>query len=110
MAAVGRSHHVDVDPHSVWLEPLVFASALLRYGTEAVMIFFVVSGFVIHLVTRACVLSELVPALPFTSSVVVCYPVWLTGAWLAEWLLQMRVRVSLVASMHRRVPGFEAAA
>ena len=36
-------------PHSPWLEPIVFASASLRYGREAVMIFFVLSGFFIHL-------------------------------------------------------------
>ena len=36
-------------PHAKWLEPLVFASAALRYGREAVMVFFVLSGFFIHL-------------------------------------------------------------
>jgi peptidoglycan/LPS O-acetylase OafA/YrhL len=36
-------------PHSRWLEPVVYASASLRYGREAVMIFFVLSGFFIHL-------------------------------------------------------------
>lgn len=36
-------------PHSRWLEPIVYASALLRYGREAVMVFFVLSGFFIHL-------------------------------------------------------------
>jgi peptidoglycan/LPS O-acetylase OafA/YrhL len=36
-------------PHSRWLEPLVYSSALVRYGREAVMIFFVLSGFFIHL-------------------------------------------------------------
>lgn len=36
-------------PHSAWLEPLVFASASFRYGREAVMVFFALSGFFIHL-------------------------------------------------------------
>ena len=36
-------------PHAKWLEPVVFASASLRYGREAVMVFFVLSGFFIHL-------------------------------------------------------------
>lgn len=36
-------------PHAIWLEPIVFASATLKFGREAVMIFFVLSGFFIHL-------------------------------------------------------------
>ena len=36
-------------PHAAWLEPIVYASALVRYGREAVMVFFVLSGFFIHL-------------------------------------------------------------
>lgn len=36
-------------PHSAWLEPVVFGSAALRYGREAVMVFFALSGFFIHL-------------------------------------------------------------
>ena len=36
-------------PHARWLEPVVYASALVRYGREAVMVFFVLSGFFIHL-------------------------------------------------------------
>jgi peptidoglycan/LPS O-acetylase OafA/YrhL len=36
-------------PHQRWLEPVVYASASLRYGREAVMVFFVLSGFFIHL-------------------------------------------------------------
>jgi len=36
-------------PHQRWLEPIVYASASLRYGREAVMVFFVLSGFFIHL-------------------------------------------------------------
>jgi peptidoglycan/LPS O-acetylase OafA/YrhL len=36
-------------PHSRWLEPIVYASASFRYGREAVMVFFVLSGFFIHL-------------------------------------------------------------
>jgi peptidoglycan/LPS O-acetylase OafA/YrhL len=36
-------------PHARWLEPVVHASASVRYGREAVMVFFVLSGFFIHL-------------------------------------------------------------
>jgi peptidoglycan/LPS O-acetylase OafA/YrhL len=36
-------------PHARWLEPIVYGSASLRYGREAVMVFFVLSGFFIHL-------------------------------------------------------------
>ena len=36
-------------PHARVFEPLVYASAALRYGREAVMVFFVLSGFFIHL-------------------------------------------------------------
>lgn len=36
-------------PHAAWLEPVVYASAGLRFGREAVMVFFVLSGFFIHL-------------------------------------------------------------
>jgi peptidoglycan/LPS O-acetylase OafA/YrhL len=36
-------------PHSPWLEPVVYAFASFRYGREAVMVFFVLSGFFIHL-------------------------------------------------------------
>jgi peptidoglycan/LPS O-acetylase OafA/YrhL len=36
-------------PHGVLAVPLVYASASLRYGREAVMVFFVLSGFFIHL-------------------------------------------------------------
>ncbi|MHC5757589.1 acyltransferase family protein [Nostoc sp.] len=36
-------------PHSWYAEILVYASASLRYGHEAVIIFFVLSGFFIHL-------------------------------------------------------------
>lgn len=36
-------------PHAIWEIPFVYASALLRFGHEAVMVFFVLSGFFIHL-------------------------------------------------------------
>ena len=36
-------------PHSRWQEPIAYASAAFRYGREAVMVFFVLSGFFIHL-------------------------------------------------------------
>ena len=36
-------------PHETWAVPIVFASGLLRYGREAVIVFFVLSGFFIHL-------------------------------------------------------------
>jgi peptidoglycan/LPS O-acetylase OafA/YrhL len=36
-------------PHRRWMEPMVFASATVRYGHEAVMVFYVLSGFFIHL-------------------------------------------------------------
>jgi peptidoglycan/LPS O-acetylase OafA/YrhL len=36
-------------PHAPWQEPLVYASAIFRYGREAVLIFFALSGFFIHL-------------------------------------------------------------
>ena len=36
-------------PHSAIAEPFVYASAAFRYGREAVMIFFALSGFFIHL-------------------------------------------------------------
>jgi peptidoglycan/LPS O-acetylase OafA/YrhL len=36
-------------PHARWLEPVAYASASVRYGREAVMVFFVLSGFFIHL-------------------------------------------------------------
>ncbi|MEH1965206.1 MULTISPECIES: acyltransferase family protein [unclassified Nostoc] len=42
---IGWSQH----PHSWYAEILVYASASLRYGHEAVIIFFVLSGFFIHL-------------------------------------------------------------
>jgi peptidoglycan/LPS O-acetylase OafA/YrhL len=35
-------------PHSLWVKALVYASSSLRYGHEAVMVFFVLSGFFIH--------------------------------------------------------------
>ena len=35
--------------HAVWEVPLAYASASLRFGNEAVMVFFVLSGFFIHL-------------------------------------------------------------
>lgn len=35
--------------HAAWEWPLAYASALLRFGREAVMVFFVLSGFFIHL-------------------------------------------------------------
>ena len=35
--------------HNLWANLIVYASASLRYGHEAVMIFFVLSGFFIHL-------------------------------------------------------------
>lgn len=38
-------------PHATWLEPIVYAGASLRYGREAVMCFFVLSGFFIHMKT-----------------------------------------------------------
>jgi peptidoglycan/LPS O-acetylase OafA/YrhL len=38
-------------PHAAWLEPIVYAGASLRYGREAVMCFFVLSGFFIHMKT-----------------------------------------------------------
>lgn len=36
-------------PHDTWAVPLVYGSGLLRYGREAVIVFFVLSGFFIHL-------------------------------------------------------------
>jgi peptidoglycan/LPS O-acetylase OafA/YrhL len=36
-------------PHPVWQEALVYASGAFRYGREAVLIFFALSGFFIHL-------------------------------------------------------------
>lgn len=36
-------------PHAAWLEPIVYATGVVRYGREAVMVFFVLSGFFIHL-------------------------------------------------------------
>ncbi len=36
-------------PHADWQEPLVYASGAFRYGREAVLIFFALSGFFIHL-------------------------------------------------------------
>lgn len=36
-------------PHACWELPLAYASAGLRFGHEAVMVFFVLSGFFIHL-------------------------------------------------------------
>ncbi len=36
-------------PHSFWEIPLAYGSTLLRFGHEAVMVFFVLSGFFIHL-------------------------------------------------------------
>lgn len=36
-------------PHEAWQEPLVYASGIFRYGREAVLIFFALSGFFIHL-------------------------------------------------------------
>ncbi len=36
-------------PHAAWAVPLVYGSASLRFGREAVMVFFVLSGFFIHL-------------------------------------------------------------
>ncbi len=36
-------------PHSAWEWALAYVSATLRYGYEAVMVFFVLSGFFIHL-------------------------------------------------------------
>lgn len=36
-------------PHSWWEAPLAYGSAAFRYGHEAVMVFFVLSGFFIHL-------------------------------------------------------------
>lgn len=44
----GHSHWM-AQPHARWLEPVVYASASLRFGREAVMVFFVLSGFFIHL-------------------------------------------------------------
>jgi peptidoglycan/LPS O-acetylase OafA/YrhL len=35
--------------HSAWEVPLAYGSAALRYGNDAVMVFFVLSGFFIHL-------------------------------------------------------------
>jgi peptidoglycan/LPS O-acetylase OafA/YrhL len=35
--------------HELWAVPLVYMSAFLRFGREAVMVFFVLSGFFIHL-------------------------------------------------------------
>jgi peptidoglycan/LPS O-acetylase OafA/YrhL len=35
--------------HSMWEVPIAYASALLRFGHEAVMVFFALSGFFIHL-------------------------------------------------------------
>lgn len=36
-------------PHARIVEPIVYASAAFRYGRQAVMVFFVLSGFFIHL-------------------------------------------------------------
>jgi peptidoglycan/LPS O-acetylase OafA/YrhL len=49
-------------PHSGWESLLAYASASLRYGHEAVMIFFVLSGFFIHL--RAAQLPRQTPDAP----------------------------------------------
>jgi peptidoglycan/LPS O-acetylase OafA/YrhL len=49
-------------PHAAWLVPITFASASVRYGREAVMVFFVLSGFFIHL--RFAQRTSEQPALP----------------------------------------------
>ncbi len=36
-------------PHAMWEVPLAYASAVFRYGREAVLVFFALSGFFIHL-------------------------------------------------------------
>jgi len=38
----------SASPHAVWEIPISYAGALLRYGHEAVMVFFLLSGFFIH--------------------------------------------------------------
>lgn len=40
-------------PHESWEIPIAFGSAAFRYGHEAVMVFFVLSGFFIHLQAAA---------------------------------------------------------
>lgn len=44
----GHSAWMSV-PHEAWQVPLVYASAFFRFGREAVLVFFVLSGFFIHL-------------------------------------------------------------
>jgi peptidoglycan/LPS O-acetylase OafA/YrhL len=52
-------------PHRRWLEPMVFASATVRYGHEAVMVFFVLSGFFIHLRAASTSISRPLSAAAF---------------------------------------------
>jgi peptidoglycan/LPS O-acetylase OafA/YrhL len=54
---VGNSEWVRSSPHPWWQNALATASASLRYGHEAVIVFFVLSGFFIHL-TAAKRLSQ----------------------------------------------------
>jgi peptidoglycan/LPS O-acetylase OafA/YrhL len=49
-------------PHAGWEVPLAFGSAAFRYGHEAVMVFFVLSGFFIHLRAGGPLRAGLVPA------------------------------------------------
>ena len=51
-------------PHDLWAVPFVYLSALFRFGREAVMVFFVLSGFFIHLRNATRVTNAGWPALP----------------------------------------------
>lgn len=53
-------------PHNAWQTPLVYASSALRFGHEAVMVFFVLSGFFIHLRAAEQLAGEGVPNLSAT--------------------------------------------
>jgi peptidoglycan/LPS O-acetylase OafA/YrhL len=49
-------------PHELWAVPLVYLSALFRFGREAVMVFFVLSGFFIHLRNASRTIGEQWPS------------------------------------------------
>ena len=52
-------------PHDAWETVPVYASAVLRYGREAVMVFFVLSGFFIHFRAAEPAAREQFQAAPF---------------------------------------------
>jgi peptidoglycan/LPS O-acetylase OafA/YrhL len=58
------------------------------------------------IVPVACALLVLLPAPNFFSIVMVYYPVWLTGAALAELLAIQRIRVSMIAAAIAGAAGF----